>query len=63
MKKLIALSNVDHDGKRYEPGDALEVDDEHQAEALVKAGVAEAKGAKPKPKAEPDPAPEPDPEA
>lgn len=58
MKKLIALTNIDHDGKRFQPGEPIDVDDEAQAEALIKAGAAEPKGAKPKPKPEPEVAPD-----
>lgn len=58
MKKLIALTNIDHDGKRYALGDALEVSDDTQAQALVTAGAAELKGSRPKPEPAPEPAPE-----
>lgn len=46
MAKLIALSNVDHDGKRIDEGSEFDVKDEDQAKALVKSGAAEVKGSK-----------------
>lgn len=49
MKKLIALSPIDHDGLSYGEGEPLQVDDDKQAQALIDAGVAiEQKGKAPK---------------
>ena len=39
--KMTVLSPVSHDGKHYDEGDAIEVRDEAQAQALIDAGSAE----------------------
>lgn len=38
--KLIVLSPVVHDGKEYDEGDAVDIKDEAQAQALIEAGAA-----------------------
>jgi hypothetical protein len=40
MAKLFALGPVSHDGEDYEFGDAFEVKDKKQAEALISAKAA-----------------------
>lgn len=60
MSKFTALSTIEHDGKRYNPGDAVELDDEQAALllALVPPAIehlpdAAAPAAEPKPAAKP----------
>jgi len=48
MAKLIALTPINHDGKNYTEGDALEVTDAAQVAQLVDAGAAVVKGGKTK---------------
>ena len=48
MTKLIALHPINHDGKNYELGDALELTDKAQIAQLVDSGAAVVKGAKTK---------------
>lgn len=40
--KLTALQPIRHDGKRYAPGDSLNVKSKAQAQALIDCGSAEA---------------------
>lgn len=50
--KLIARTNIRHDGKRYAEGDALDVKDKKQAQALIDCGAADEEAkAEPAPKA------------
>ena len=46
--KLTLLSPVSHDGRDYAEGDALDIKDEAQAQALIDAGVAKQTGKKSK---------------
>ena len=48
MPKLTVLSPVNHDGKSYEVGDTLTVDDKAQVAQLVDSGACIAKGGKTK---------------
>jgi hypothetical protein len=41
MSKYKALTNIDHDGKRYSPGDIIELTDEQQVEYLQQANAIE----------------------
>lgn len=42
--KLIARTPINHDGKRYEEGEPLDVKDKKQAQALIDCGAAEEEG-------------------
>lgn len=48
MAKLIALTSINHDGKDYTEGDAIEVTSAAQVAQLVEAGAAVVKGGKTK---------------